>query len=224
MTAISPGTYLPPNLHYGSESDYLDAMADAMAREYQAIVDGGFLLQIDAPDLTTFYRLADVSREAFLERTELCVEAINRAVRNLPADRVRVHVCWGADEAPHHRDVPLQELVPILLKLTPEGLSIPGANGRHAWEWRIWTQVELPGDKVLIPGVLDSTTNIIEHPETVAERIVRYAEILGNERVIAVVDCGFGTVGGVNQVDERVAFAKLRSLADGATLAAQRLW
>ena len=224
MTAISPGTYLPPNLHYGSDVEYLDAMADAMAREYAAILDAGFLLQIDAPDLTTLYRLVDVPIESFLEGAALRVGAINRAAEGLDADRIRVHVCWGADEAPHHRDIPLRDLAGLLLELRPAGLALPGANGRHAHEWRVWQDVPLPAGKVLVAGVIDSTTNIIEHPEAVAERIVRYADAVGRESLIAGVDCGFGTVAGVEQVDERIAWAKLRSLAEGARIASSRLW
>ena len=219
MTSISPATYAPPDLHYGSQIEYLDALADAMAVEYRAIVEAGILLQIDAPDLTTVYRLADLSIKEYTEITERSVEAINRATRDLPADRVRVHACWGADEAPHHRDVPLRDIVAMLLRLRPQGLAVPGANGRHCHEWRVWADVRLPDDKVLIPGVIDSTTNIIEHPEAVAERISRYEQVVGRPNLIAGVDCGFGTVANVHQVDERIVWAKLRSLVEGARLA-----
>jgi 5-methyltetrahydropteroyltriglutamate--homocysteine methyltransferase len=222
MTAISPGTYAPPNLYYSTECEYLEAMADAMAREYEAIVAAGFVLQIDAPDLTTMYRLRDITPAQLHERDELCIAAINRGLRNVAPGRVRVHVCWGADEAPHHRDVPLETIVHQLLELRAEGLAIPGANGRHAHEWRVWQDVPLPDDKVLVAGVIDSTTNIIEHPDVVAERIGRYADVVGRERLIAGVDCGFGTVAGVNQVDARIVWAKLRSLAEGAALASER--
>lgn len=224
MTAISPGTYAPPNLHYGSESEYLEAMADAMAREYEAIVAAGFILQVDAPDLTTMYRLRDMTTDELRERDDLCIAAINQGLANIAPDRVRVHVCWGADEAPHHRDVPLEEIVHQLLRLRCEGLCIPGANGRHAHEWRVWERVPLPDDKVLVAGVIDSTTNIIEHPEAVAERIGRYASVVGRERLIAGVDCGFGTVAGVDQVDTRIVWAKFRSLAEGAALASPGGW
>jgi 5-methyltetrahydropteroyltriglutamate--homocysteine methyltransferase len=190
-----------------------------MALEYEAIVDAGLLLQIDAPDLTTMFRLADLTFDEFAAMTERGVAAINRATKNIDPERVRVHVCWGADEAPHHRDVPLRDIVGMLLKLRPQGLAVPGANGRHSHEWSVWRDVGLPNDKVLIPGVIDSTTNIIEHPEAVAERIVRYAEVVGASQLIAGVDCGFGTVAGVYQVDERIVWAKLEALAEGARLA-----
>jgi 5-methyltetrahydropteroyltriglutamate--homocysteine methyltransferase len=202
---------------------YLDALADAMQREYQAIIDAGFVLQIDAPDLTTMFRMSHITEREHQEALELRVNAINRAVRDLPADRVRVHVCWGADEAPHNRDVPLKDIVTSLLRLRPHGLSVPGANGRHAHEWRVWKDVGLPDEKVLIAGVIDSTSNIIEHPEAVAERIVRYAEVVGPERVIAGVDCGFGTTAQVAQVDPHIVMAKLRSLVEGAALAGRQV-
>lgn len=224
MTAISPATYAPRNAHYANEEEYLYAMADAMSREYTAIVEAGFILQIDSPDLTTYYRMQDVSVEEHIRHMALCVDVINHATRNLPADRVRVHVCWGADEAPHHRDIPLKEIVNELLKLRPMGMTIPGANGRHSHEWKVWQDVKVPDDKIIIPGVIDSTTNIIEHPEAVAERIVRYAGVLGRENVIAGVDCGFDTVADMGQVDTKVVWAKLSSLAEGAEIASKKLW
>jgi 5-methyltetrahydropteroyltriglutamate--homocysteine methyltransferase len=221
MTSISPATYAPPNLHYPSENDYMDALADAMSREYKAIIEAGFILQIDAPDLTTLFRMAHITESEHHEAHVKRVAAINRAVAGLPADRIRVHACWGADEAPHNRDVPLRTVVHSLLQLTPQGLAVPGANGRHSHEWQVWEEVPLPDDKVLIPGVIDSTTNIIEHPEAVAERVQRYARIVGPERLIAGVDCGFGTAAQVGEVDPRVAMAKLRSLSEGAALASK---
>ena len=219
MTSISPATYAPPNLHYDTEASYLDALADAMAREYAAIVDAGFVLQIDAPDLTTLYRLNAITLEQHHEALDLRVAAINRAVDGLDPERIRVHVCWGADEAPHHLDVPLKDIVRSLLKLRANGLVIPGANGRHSHEWRVWSDVGFPDEKVLVAGVIDSTTNIIEHPEAVAERLARYASVVGPERVMGGVDCGFGTVAVVGQVDPRVMWAKFGSLAEGAALA-----
>ncbi len=224
MTAISPATYAPPNLHYQSEADYLDALADAMAREYAAIVEAGFVLQIDAPDLTTMFRLTHMTRSEHQAALAMRVAAINRAVRDLPPDRIRVHVCWGADEAPHHLDIPLHDIVGPLLELRPHGLAVPGANGRHSHEWAVWREVDLPDEKVLIPGVIDSTSNIIEHPDAVAERVERYARVVGPDRLIAGVDCGFGTVAQVGQVDPRITMAKLRSLADGAAIAAAAVW
>jgi 5-methyltetrahydropteroyltriglutamate--homocysteine methyltransferase len=168
--------------------------------------------------------MAHVTVDEHLKHMGLCVDAINHAVRNLPQDRIRVHVCWGADEAPHNRDIPLKDILGELLRLTPQGMTIPGANGRHAFEWKVWADVKLPKDKIIIPGVIDSTTNIIEHPETVAERIQNYASVLGRENIIAGVDCGFDTVADMGQVDEAIVWAKLRAQADGASLATRRLW
>jgi 5-methyltetrahydropteroyltriglutamate--homocysteine methyltransferase len=209
-------------LHYDKDQTYLDAPADAMAREYKAIVDSGLILQIDAPDLTTMFRLTHMTPSE--HQTELArrVDAINRAVRDLSPDRIRVHVCWGIDEAPHNLDVPLKDIVNHLLRLRPR-LATPGSNGRHSHEWRVWQDTKLPDDKALIPGVTDSTTNIIEHPEVLAERIVRYSETTGPEPIIAGVDCGFGSVAQVGQVDSRIVTAKLRSLAEGADIATGQL-
>jgi 5-methyltetrahydropteroyltriglutamate--homocysteine methyltransferase len=224
MTAISPVTYAPPNLYYADEDEYLTALADAMSVEYRAIVDGGLILQIDAPDLGNTYRKRDITFEQLLAHMERCVEMINYATRDLPADRIRVHVCCGADEAPHHRDVALADVVHVLMKLRPQGMTIVAANGRHSHEWKVWRDVKLPEGKVIIPGVIDSTTNIIEHPDAVAERIEQYASVLGRENLIAGVDCGFDTVAEMGQVDPRIAWAKLRSLAEGAANASRSLW
>jgi 5-methyltetrahydropteroyltriglutamate--homocysteine methyltransferase len=219
MTAISPATYVPPNEFYATEQDYLFAMADVLAREYKAIVDAGFILQIDAPDLTVEYRNSDISIQQHLEFMATRIDVINHATRNLPPDRVRVHVCWGADEAPHSRDIPLKEIVGQLLRLRPHGLMVPGANGRHSHEWRVWETVKLPPDHYLVPGVIDSTTNIIEHPDNVAQRIADYCSVLGRDNVVAGVDCGFA----YNQVDPKIIWAKLRSLTQGAAQASAKL-
>ena len=219
MTAISPGTYAPLNLHYSSEEEYLFALAEVMGREYQAIVDAGIILQIDAPDLTTEYRLRKISLEEHFVHMDRCIDAINHARRHLPPDRVRVHVCWGADEAPHHKDIPLTDIVRRLLRLRPTGLAIPGANGRHSHEWKVWQDVKLTGDKYLVPGVIDSTTNIIEHPEAVAERIGNYVSLVGRDAVVAGVDCGYA----YGQVEPNIMWAKMRALADGAELASSRV-
>ena len=223
MTAISPGCYLPPNQHYPNEEEYLSDLTAAMEREYTAIVEAGFVLQIDAPDLTCHYRQKDISIDEHLRYMGSRVDAINYATRKLAADRIRVHVCWGADEAPHHRDIPLKAILGELLRLRPTGMTIPGANGRHSHEWRVWEDVKLPDGKIIIPGVIDSTTNIIEHPEAVAERILRYASVLGAENVIAGVDCGFDTSAEMGRVDPRIAWAKLKSLSEGAALASRQI-
>jgi len=224
VTAISPETYAPPNLHYPTDDEYLTALADAMRREYTAIIDAGFILQLDAPDLGNTYRKRDITIDGLLAHMERCVELINYATASLPADRIRVHVCCGADEAPHHRDIELSKVVHVLMKLRPNGMTIVGANGRHSHEWEVWREVRLPDEKIIIPGVIDSTTNIIEHPLAVAERIQRYASVLGAENVIAGVDCGFDTVADMGQVDPKIAWAKLRSLVEGAAIASERIY
>src|SRR2546426_972576 len=227
MTAVSPGTLANffPNRYYPTREAYLAAMSEVMKREYEAIVQAGFLLQLDCPDLalrSTWF--PDLSIPEFRTVVAQNVEALNHATRDISAEQVRLHVCWGAGEGPHNHDVPLQDIVDVLLTGRPAALSIVGANGRHEHEWKVWQDVPLPAGKVLIPGVIDSTTNIVEHPEVVAERIVRYANVLGRENIIAGVDCGFGTSAQTDQVDAEVAWAKLRALVEGAELATRALW
>ncbi|MGH8057116.1 MAG: cobalamin-independent methionine synthase II family protein, partial [Candidatus Entotheonellia bacterium] len=196
MTAVSPGTIANfyPNRYYPTREAYLEAVSEVMKREYEAIVKAGFILQLDCPDLalrSTWF--PDLSIREFRTVVAQNVGALNSATRDIPAERVRMHVCWGAGEGPRNHDVPLRDIVDVLLQARPAAMSIMGANGRHEHEWKVWKDVKLPDGKMLIPGVIDSTTNIIEHPEVVAERIVRYANVLGRENVIAGVDCGFGT-------------------------------
>jgi 5-methyltetrahydropteroyltriglutamate--homocysteine methyltransferase len=228
MTSPSPGQiarYLR-NQFYPSEEAYLYALADVMRREYQAIIDAGFVLQVDCPDLalsrhTVFQNL---SLAEFRKVISVNVEALNHALRELPAERIRMHICWGSTIAPHNTDVPLQDIVDIVLRARPAAVSFPGANPWHEHEWKIWKGVKLQSGKLLIPGVIDSTTNTVEHPEVVADRIVRYASAVGRENVIAGVDCGFGTFAGRVQVDTNIVWLKLHSLAAGARLASSQLW
>jgi 5-methyltetrahydropteroyltriglutamate--homocysteine methyltransferase len=197
-----------------------------MRTEYEGIVASGLLVQIDAPDLAmgrhTMYRARTV--EEFIDRAALHIELLNHALRNVPPDRVRMHVCWGNYEGPHHHDVPLERLWPVVAKANVQALLVEGANPRHAHEWAIFREHELPEDKVLVPGVISSTTNYVEHPLLVAERICRYADLVGRERVLAGSDCGFGTFAGFGPVDPDVAYLKLASLAEGARIASDRLW
>jgi 5-methyltetrahydropteroyltriglutamate--homocysteine methyltransferase len=228
MTSPSPGQIgrFLHNRYYRDDEAYLYALADVMRRQYRAIVEAGFVLQLDCPDLALSRHtvFAHLSREAFRTVIAMHVEALNHAVRDLPADRLRMHVCWGSTLGPHHTDVPLRDIVDVLLRARPAGLSFPSANPRHGHEWKLWQDVPLPEGKVLIPGVIDSTSNFVEHPELVAERIVRYASIVGRERVIAGVDCGFGTFAGRLQVDRKIVWLKLGALAEGARLASRELW
>lgn len=228
LNAASPGVIalFQPNDHYKSQDDYLEAVAEGMRAEYELITASGLLVQIDAPDLAmgrhTMYR--DRSIEEFLNRAAKHIEVLNHALRNVAPDRVRMHVCWGNYEGPHHHDVPLERLLPVLARARIGGLLIEGANPRHAHEWAVFRDFRVPEDWIVIPGVISSTTNYVEHPQLVAERIGRYADLLGRERVIAGSDCGFGTFAGFGPVDPDVTYLKLRSLAEGAAIASRRLW
>jgi len=214
------------NTYYPTQEAYLYALADAMRYEYQAIVAAGFLLQLDCPDLAMqrHVRFADASLGEFRNYLRQNVEVLNYALRGLPPDQVRVHVCWGNYHGPHHRDVPLKEIIDLLLTIQCGALSLEAANPRHEHEWKVFEQVSLPEGKILIPGMIDSCSNYIEHPEVVAQRVVRFARVLGRENVIAGTDCGFDTFVGSSAVAPSVAWAKLRSLVEGARLASQELW
>jgi 5-methyltetrahydropteroyltriglutamate--homocysteine methyltransferase len=191
-----------------------------MRREYEAIAQAGFIVQLDSPDLAQrSYNFPDLSLEQWRSIVAQNIEAANDATRSIPQQQIRVHVCWGANEGPHSHDTELKDIVDLLVKLRCGGLSIVSANGRHEHEWRVWERVPLADGMKLIPGVIDSTTNIVEHPELVAERIVRFARVVGGENVIAGVDCGFGTNANWIQVHPKVAWKKLRSLVEGAALA-----
>jgi 5-methyltetrahydropteroyltriglutamate--homocysteine methyltransferase len=228
MNAPSPGivALFQPNEFYETPDEYLFAIAEAMKVEYDAIVAAGLFLQVDAPDLAMgrhiMYR--DRPDAEFVERAKVHVEALNHALRDLPAERVRLHLCWGNYEGPHHLDIPLEQIVDVVLAAKPATILFEASNPRHAHEWTVWRDAAIPEDKVLAPGVLDTTTNFIEHPELVAERICRYAEIVGRERVVAATDCGFGTWAGFGPIDPDICWAKLRSLSEGAALASERLW
>jgi 5-methyltetrahydropteroyltriglutamate--homocysteine methyltransferase len=197
-----------------------------MKREYSAIVGAGFLLQVDCPDLAMSWntQFADLSLQEFQKVVALHIEVLNYALADLPPDQLRMHLCWGNNEGPHHRDVPLREIVDLVLKARPTAISFVGANPRHEHEWKVWKDVKLPEGKVIIPGVIDSTTNFIEHPDLVAERIVRYASVVGRENVIAGSDCGFGTSADRTLVDPRIAWAKLQAMTEGARMATEELW
>ena len=229
MTAPSPGilTRFIINLHYPSEEAYVEALAEAMTTEYRAIVAAGFVLQIDAPDLASArnnqYR--HLSDDEFRRIAERNIAALNGATEGLPADRMRLHICWGNYEGPHTHDLPLNRIIDIAFRARPQAISIEAANPRHDHEWEDLKEIEIPDDKILIPGVIDSTTNFVEHPRLVAQRIARYAELVGRERLIAGVDCGFGTsVRTDPMVADSIVWAKLRALSEGAALASSRLW
>ena len=228
MTAASPGVIANflPNEYYQTEEAYLYALADVMKQEYKAIVDAGLLLQIDCPDLamTRVTQFSHLSEDEFKKVVELHVEVVNYALEGIDPERMRLHLCWGNTEGPHHYDIPLREIVDIVLKARPLGLSFEGANPRHAHEWKVWESVDLPEGKLLIPGVLDTTSNFIEHPELIAQRIFNYANIVGRENVIASSDCGFGTSAWGRKVETNIAWAKLAAMVEGSQLASRELW
>ncbi|MGA7972933.1 MAG: cobalamin-independent methionine synthase II family protein [Pseudolabrys sp.] len=228
MTSPSPGQiarYLK-NDHYPSDEAYIYALADVMRREYTAIVEAGMILQLDCPDLAMLRHTVypNVPLADYRKIIAVNVAALNHAVRDLPAERMRMHVCWGSTMAPRHTDVEMKDIVDIILNAKPQALSFPAANGRHEHEWKIWREVKRPDDKIIIPGVIDSTVNTVEHPEVVADRILNFASAVGRENVIAGVDCGFGTFAGRVQVDTKIVWLKLQALAEGARRASAQLW
>ena len=231
MNSASPGVIavFQPNDFYKTQEEYIMTLALAMQAEYEAIVDADLDLQIDAPDLAMgrHIRFRDVSEEEFLKNANLQVEALNVALKNIPAERIRMHLCWGNYEGPHHFDIPLERIISIVLKAKPSTLLFEGANPRHAHEWEVWSQLQkngqLPQDKILAPGVLDTTNNFIEHPRLIAQRLDTFAKIVGSDRVMAATDCGFGTFAGFGAVHPPIAYAKLASMHEGALLA-RSMW
>ncbi|MBL8337984.1 MAG: cobalamin-independent methionine synthase II family protein [Rhodoferax sp.] len=232
MNSASPGVIavFQPNKFYASHEQYLLALADAMATEYRAIVAAGLDLQIDAPDLAMgrHIKFRDVDDAEFLRNARLQVEALNHALRDVPAERVRMHVCWGNYEGPHHHDIGLEKILDIVLAAKPATILFEGANPRHAHEWEVWAAAgkagRIPDDKILAPGVLDTVNNFIEHPRLVAQRLLTYADIVGRDRVMAATDCGFGTFAGFGAIHPPICFAKLASMAEGAEIASRTLW
>ena len=228
MSAASPGvvSLFFRNDHYKDFESYIYAIADAMRHEYETVAKAGLVLQIDCPDLAMgrHIQYADLSVEEFRKRARLHVEALNHALANIPAEQLRMHVCWGNYEGPHHRDVPLADIIDIVFMARPNAISFEAANPRHAHEWMLFEKVKLPDGKLLIPGVLESKSNFIEHPELIAQRIARYAKLVGRENVIAGSDCGYGTWVGQAAVDPDVVFAKLAAMAEGARIASRQFW
>lgn len=228
MNAASPGVIavFQPNEYYQNDEDYLQALAEVMKIEYEKITEAGLILQIDSPDLAMgrHIRFRDDDLTTFRKAAQRQVEALNYALQNVPSDRVRMHLCWGNYEGPHTHDVELDEIIDIVLSAKPQAFQFEGANPRHSHEWETWSNANISDDKILIPGVLDTTTNFVEHPDLVSQRIQRYADIVGKERVIAGTDCGFGTFAGFGAVHPDIAYAKLESLAEGARRASAKLW
>jgi len=227
MNAASPGliTAFQVNRHYPSHEAYLADLADAMREEYETIVAAGFQLQLDCPDLAmsrhTGYQ--DLSEDEFLKVAAANVEALNAATANIPPEKMRMHVCWGNYEGPHDHDIPLERVIDIVIKARPATVLFEAANPRHEHEWKVWADAKLPDHKVLAPGLIDTCSNYIEHPQLVAQRIERFAGIVGPERVVASTDCGFGTFAGYGKIDPIVTWRKLRALREGADIAGARL-
>ena len=228
MPAVSPGTIaqVMQNNYYPTQEAYLYVLADAMRYEYQAIVEAGFLIQLDCPDLAMqrHTRYAATSIEEFRKQVQQNIEVLNYALTGISPDRVRIHVCWGNYPGPHHRDVALKDIIDILFTIQGDALSIEAANPRHEHEWKVFEDMRLPEGKILIPGVIDTCSTYVEHPEVIAQRLVRFAQVVGRENVIAGTDCGFGTFLGTSIIAPSVAWDKLRSLAEGARIATKELW
>ncbi len=228
MSAASPGvvSLFFRDEYYKDFESYIYAIANAMRHEYETVANAGLVLQIDCPDLAMgrHIQYANLSLPDFRKRAQLHVEVLNHAVANIPAEQLRMHLCWGNYEGPHHRDVPLADIIDIVFKAKPVAISLEAANPRHAHEWTLFEKVKLPDGKVLIPGVIESKSNFIEHPELIAQRIVRYAKLVGRENVIAGSDCGYGTWVGQAAVDPDVVFAKLNAMTEGAALASRQFW
>ena len=228
MTAASPGlvSMFLGNVHYDTEEEFLYAVADAMLPEYQAIIDAGYMLQFDCPDLamTRHREFANAPVEDFRDYARLHIEVLNSILDRFPRERLRVHICWGNYPGPHHHDVPMEQIVDLLLTIRTGALLFEGANANHAHEWKVWGEVDLPDCMVIVPGVIESMSNRIEPPALIAERIVRYARLVGRENVMAGSDCGFGTFVGLDLVDPAIAWRKLAALSEGARLASEELW
>jgi 5-methyltetrahydropteroyltriglutamate--homocysteine methyltransferase len=228
MTAASPGVIarFHPNLHYETSRAYREAVGAAMQEEYGAIINAGFLLQVDCPDLASGWNnaFAGLDERDFVAECEISIEILNQALRNVPAERSRLHLCWGNYEGPHVHDIALDRILRTVLKAKPSVLSFEAANPRHGHEWEVWRGIKLPDDKILMPGVLDTLSNYVEHPELVAQRLTSYADAVGRERVIASTDCGFETFMGHGRVHQSIVWKKFESMVEGAKRASDRLW
>jgi 5-methyltetrahydropteroyltriglutamate--homocysteine methyltransferase len=228
MNAASPGVVsaFQPNMYYPTHEAYVEAIAGAMREEYEAIVAAGFVLQVDCPDLAMARHTGfqDLTEAQFLARAEHQVEALNDALRNVPSMSLRMHLCWGNYEGPHTHDIPLEKVLPIVLKAKPAAILFEAANPRHAHEWTVWREAQIPEDKILVPGLLTSTSNYVEHPELIEQRLCLFAGLVGRDRVMAGTDCGFGTFAGIGKMDAQISWLKLRALVEGAERASRRLW
>jgi len=225
LTSASPGvidTFMP-SVYYATEREYLEALAEAMFDEYRTIVDAGYILQIDCPDLAMSRntRFGDLTDAQFIDTARMHLDVLARVLSRLPSDKLRLHLCWGNFEGPHNHDVPLGDIIDMVLAMPVDGVSFEAANPRHAHEWQVFKRVSVPDNMSLIPGVIDTVTNFIEHPELVAERLLHFVDIVGPDRVIASTDCGFGTAVGMRRVPPSIAWAKLAAMVEGAGIASR---
>lgn len=222
MNTASPGlvTAFQPNQYYPTHEEYVWALAEAMKEEYRLIIESGLIMQLDCPDLAMARHIGfqDLTEAEFIKRAEVHVEAMNYALGDIPSDRLRMHICWGNYEGPHDHDIPVEKILSIILKARPAGILFEAANARHEHEWIHWRDAKLPEDKILIPGMIDSCSNYVEHPELVAQRIERFAGLVGRERVLAGTDCGFGTFAGYGKLDPEICWRKMQALREGADL------
>lgn len=229
VSAASPGvlTKFIPDQHYNNEDDYMAALAKAMQVEYEAVNDAGFIVQVDSPDLGSarHNQYQDLSDDEFVKVAQRNIDILNYATRNIPPENMRMHVCWGNYEGPHTHDIAFTKIAPAVFSARPQTILFEGANPRHAHEWEDLLNIDIPEDKRLCPGVIDTTTNFVEHPKLVAQRIMNFAKVVGRDRVMAGTDCGFATFAGPNNpIVPSVVWAKLKSLSDGAEIATERLW
>jgi 5-methyltetrahydropteroyltriglutamate--homocysteine methyltransferase len=222
MTAVAPGSaYRIGNRYYKNDEEFLHACAEVMREEYKAIVEAGLILQLDDPATATGWDMItpEPGLDAYKKFTMVRIEALNHSLRGLPPERIRYHLCWGSWHGPHVTDIAMADIVEVMLAVNAQGYSFEAGNVRHEHEWNVWQQVKLPDDKLILPGVVSHATNVVEHPELVADRIVRFADLVGRERVIASTDCGLG-----GRIHPQIAWAKLQALVQGAALATRRLW
>ena len=225
MNAASPGVInvFMPNKFYKDDDTYLEKLSEVMSAEYKLITDNNIQLQLDCPDLALARHMnyKDLSEEEFLIRAEMQIEALNNALIGIPAELVRMHICWGNYEGPHTFDIGLEKILPVILKANLKYLLIESSNPRHSHEWQVFDEIELPKDKVVVPGVIDSTSNFVEHPQVVADRLIQFSKVIPKDQLMAGTDCGFSTFAGFGKIDEDICYAKLNSLVEGAALASK---
>jgi len=227
MNSASPGVIniFMPNKFYKNDDEYLEKLSNMMSLEYQAIIKSGLQLQLDCPDLALARHMnyKHLSDNEFLKRAERQVEALNYSLKDIPLDQVRMHICWGNYEGPHTFDIPLEKILPIILKANVKYILIESSNPRHAHEWKVFENIKLPSEKIVVPGVIDSTSNFVEHPDLVSDRLIQFSKVVSKEQIMAGTDCGFSTFAGFGKVDEKICYEKLRTLVEGTKIASKKI-